>query len=379
MSQPYDPFFILLMVSVFLALVNMWFVFSRGARARREREENKRDIALQADRLSAIMERLERVDQGQDRINQNVDSKLENIHRAGQNQFREAREIIGEITLKSDRLIENVSKRLGDLDKTNQKIVDFSAQIKDLGDVLKNPKQRGVMGEYILEHVLANALPPTSYKMQHGFSGGEVVDAAVYVKEKIVPIDAKFSLENYERFLASETNADRDLYQKAFRQDLKKRIDETSKYIRPDEGTTDFAFMFIPSEAIYYDLLVNTVGSADAGSVNMIEYAFRDKHVVIVSPTSFLAYLQTVLQGLRALEIEDNAKQIKKRIAELSRHWSAFDLYMQKLQKSMGVSVNHFNSAYKELGKVDRDVMRITDRSDRTIVPGSIDRPQDLD
>jgi len=351
-------------------------MFVRTGRAREERDQNRREIASQAERLQSIMERLDHVGQGQERINTSVDQKLESMHRAGQNQFREAREIIGEITMKSDRLIENVSKRLGDLDKTNQKIVDFSAQIKDLGDVLKNPKQRGVLGEYILEHVLANALPPGSYKMQHGFVSGEAVDAAVYVKDKIVPIDAKFSLENYERYLSSESTADRDTYQKAFKQDLKKRIDETAKYIRPDEGTTDFAFMFIPSEAIYYDLLVNTVGSSDGG-VNMIEYAFRDRHVVIVSPTSFLAYLQTVLQGLRALEIEDNAKQIKKRIEELSRHWGAFDTYMQKVSKSMGTTVNHFNNAYKELGKVDRDVMRITDRKEKEILPEVIERPSD--
>lgn len=360
-----DPILVALVVLIILAMINIWLLFAGRSRA----QEDKR--------LSVIAQRLERMDASQERIQDRVDRKLENIHRAGENQFREAREIIGEITAKSDRLIESVSKRLGDLDKTNQKIVDFSAQLKGLQDVLRNPKQRGVLGEYILEHVLANALPPDSYRMQHTFINGEAVDAAVLIKEKIVPIDAKFSLENYERMISSDDPMQREQSQKLFRTDLKKRIDETAKYIRPDEGTTDFAFMFIPSESIYYDLLSNTVGDKVGEPQTMIEYAFRSKHVVIVSPTSFLAYLQTVVQGLRAFEIEDNAKQIKKRIAELSKHWSAFDAYMQKLGKTMTTTVSHFNTAYKELGKIDRDVMRITDRKERTIIPEHVTKPEE--
>ncbi len=361
-----DLILILLIILTVLAILNAWLLFVG-------RNSSKQDEHTQ--RLSSIAQRLEQMDTSQDRIQLSVDKKLEHIHRAGENQFREAREIISEISLKSDRLIENVSKRLGDLDKTNQKIVDFSAQLKGLQDIMKNPKQRGVLGEYILEHVLANALPPDSYKMQHKFVDGVIVDAAVYVKDKIIPIDSKFSLENYERVLAASTPEEVDRYQKMFKLDLKTRIDETSKYIRPEEGTTEFAFMFIPSEAIYYDLLVNTVGAVNVKTTNMIEYAFRDKHVVIVSPTSFLAYLQTVLQGLRALEIEDNAKHIKKRIGELSKHWSAYDVYMEKLGKTMSTTVSHYNSAYKELGKIDKDVMRITGREDRTIDPQDVAKP----
>jgi len=361
-----DPILIFLIILTVLAIINAWLLFT-GRNAAKQDEHNQR--------LRLIAQRLEQMDSSQDRIQSNVDKKLEHIHRAGENQFREAREIISEITLKSDRLIENVSKRLGELDKTNQKIVDFSAQLKGLQDIMKNPKQRGVLGEYILEHVLANALPPDSYKMQHKFSDGEIVDAAVYVKEKIIPIDSKFSLENYERVISAKTSPEVEHYQKAFKLDLKSRIDETAKYIRPEEGTTEFAFMFIPSEAIYYDLLVNTVGAVNVKTTNMIEYAFRDKHVVIVSPTSFLAYLQTVLQGLRALEIEDNAKQIKKRIGELSKHWNAYDVYMEKLGKTMATTVSHYNAAYKELGKIDKDVMRITGRQDRTINPENVTKP----
>ena len=299
-----------------------------------------------------------------------MEQNLERMHQAGQSQFREAREVISEITRKSDRLIDHVNRKLGDLDRTNQRIVDFSEQLRDLQDILRNPKQRGVLGEFILEHVLSNVLPPGTFQMQYAFSSGEIVDAVVFVKDKVIPIDSKFSLENYERMVNAGTNDNITALGQQFRQDLKKRIDETSKYIRPDENTTEFAFMFIPSEAIYYDLLVNKVGD-----INMIEYAFRDRHVVIVSPTSFLAYLQTVLQGLRALEIEENAKHIKLRVEQLSKHWLAFEVYIQKLGKTLQTTVGHFNKAYSELGKVDRDVMRITQRTQQEIAVEHVDKP----
>jgi DNA recombination protein RmuC len=212
--------------------------------------------------------------------------------------------------------------------------------------------------------------------MQYAFKDNVIVDAVVFAKDKIIPIDSKFSLENYERIINAEPGEDTSILERQFKQDLKNRIDETSKYIKPSEGTTEFAFMFIPSEAIYYDLLVNKVGAVSVNTQNMIEYAFRDKHVVIVSPTSFLAYLQTVLQGLRALKIEENAKNIRTRVEQLNRHWLAFDSFVDKLGKTLGTTVNHYNTMYKELGKIDKDVMKITERDDRKIQPKKIDKPK---
>ena len=123
----------------------------------------------------------------------------------------------------------------------------------------------------------------------------------------------------------------------------------------------DFAFMFIPSEAIYYDLLINKVGETATSARDLIEYAFRDKHVIIVSPTSFMAYLQTVMQGLRSLQIEEQAKEIQKRVGMLGRHLSAYEQYLLKLGNSLSTTVNHYNAAHKELGKVDKDVVKISD------------------
>jgi len=258
------------------------------------------------------------------------------------------------------RIIRDITQELTGLKETNKQVVSFADQLKNLQDILRNPKQRGVLGEYYLETVLKNVLPPGSYQMQYPFADGTIVDAAVLVKGKVIPVDSKFSLENYERLLAASDPAERERFEKAFKQDLKMRIDETSKYIKPGENTMDFAFMFIPSEAIYYDLLINKVGAVQVSTQDLIEYAFKEKHVIIVSPTSFLAYLQTVLQGLRALQIEDSAKEIRKNVEALQKHLINYDSFVQKMGTQLGTVVHTYNTSYKEFKKIDKDVYRIT-------------------
>jgi len=256
----------------------------------------------------------------------------------------------------SAKIIKDVTEGLTKLDETNRQVITFADQLQNLQDVLKNPKQRGILGEYFLETVLKNTLPPGSYQMQYRFEDGEIVDAVVFVKDMIVPIDSKFSLENYNRIVEEKAGPDRERLEKAFLNDLKLRIKETSKYIRPKESTTEFAFMFIPHEAIYYDLLVNKIGIDD----NILERAASEYKVLITSPTSFLAYLQTVMQGLKALQIEEQAQVIMKRVGDLGKHVGAYDTYMQKLGNSLSTTVNAYNTAHKELGKIDKDVLRIT-------------------
>lgn len=276
----------------------------------------------------------------------------------------------------STKLITDVTERLAKLDETNRRVVDVADELKLLQNVLQNPKQRGVLGEYYLQTVLMNVLPPSRFQLQYKFNDGEIVDAVIFLeKNKILPIDSKFSLENYNRLIEEKDKARREILAKQLKQDLKTRIDETSKYIRESEGTMDFAFMFIPSEAVYYDLLINKVGTTGTSSRDLIEYAFRDKRVIIVSPTSFMAYLQTVLQGLRSLQIEEQAKEIQVRVGQLSQHLQAYDTYMQKLGSSLSTTVNHFNTAHKELKKVDKDVVKIS-ATVPAIEPVTVDRPQ---
>lgn len=276
----------------------------------------------------------------------------------------------------SSKLISEVTERLTKLDDTNKRVVDVADELKTLQNVLQNPKQRGVLGEYYLGQVLENVLPPDRFTLQYAFKDGEVVDAVVQLeKGKLLPIDSKFSLENYNRLVEEPDKLKREALAKLFKEDLKKRIDETAKYIRPSEKTMDYAFMFIPSEAIYYDLLINKVGTTNTSARDLIEYAFRDKHVIIVSPTTFMAYLQTVLQGLRGLQIEEQAKEIQVRVGELGRHIATYEQLMQKLGGSLGTSVNHFNNAHKELKKVDKDVVRIA-QTTPAVEPLLLDKPQ---
>ena len=315
-------------------------------------------------------------------LRQLLDSKLSETHRANQEQFGQTTKIMQGITGQSAKLISEVTEKLTKLDETNKQVVNFSAQLQSLQDILKNPKQRGILGEYYLETLLKNILPPGSYDMQYKLGKDEatgkdlIVDAVVFVKKKIIPIDSKFSLENYNRIIEEKNPAEKAKLEKLFVNDLKNRIQETAKYIQPEKNTMDFAFMFIPHEAIYYDLLINKVGGLQQENPeNLIQRAASTYKVIIVSPTSFLAYLQTVLQGLNAMEIEEKAKDIIISVGKLGKHILVYDDYLKKLGSSLGTSVNHYNNAYKEFKKIDKDVVRIAG-SESKIEPLALNKPQ---
>lgn len=286
------------------------------------------------------------------------------VHKTIQTQFSQ-----------SARLIADVTEKLTRLDETNRQVVSFTDQIKNLERVLTNSKSRGSLGEAGLEMILSNILPPGTYTMQYRFPDGDTVDAAIFIKNQILSVDAKFSLENYRRILSEIDPTKKEALEKEFKSDLKKRIDETAKYIKPKDGTLDFAFMFIPAEGIYYDLLVNEVGAVKVNTQSLIEYAFREKKVVIVSPTTFAAYLQTVLQGLRAMQIEESAQEIRKRVEQLGKHLLAYDEYMRKMGNNLNATVGAYNLAYKEFGKIDKDVAKISG-GERAIEPGMVERVQ---
>lgn len=314
--------FVLLGIIVFLLL--------------RKKEQKTDDIGLKL-----ILEQI-------NEVHRTVDSKIgestKSMNDAVRHQFGE-----------SQRLIKEITNELAQVKETGKQVISFTDQLQSLQDILKNPKQRGILGEYYLETLLKNILPSTNYEMQYKFANGEIVDAIVRIREQIIPIDSKFSLENYNRLVEEKNPVEKEKFEKLFVNDLKNRIIETSKYIRPSEGTMEFAFMFIPHEAIYYDLIINKIGSE-----NLIQTAAHKYKVIIVSPTSFLAYLQTVLQGLKALQIEETAKDIVKRVEELGKHLKAYEEYHMKLGNSLSTTVNHYNATSKSFKMIDKDVMRIT-------------------
>ncbi len=336
---------ILVVVLVVILIINgflVWLLLRKRAP-----EDKKDDIGL-----NLILQQI-------NELNRTVDNKMSesarHMNESIRNQFSE-----------SSKLIKDVTQGLTKLDETNRQVVSFTDQLQSLQDILKNPKQRGILGEYYLETLLKNVLPPGSFEMQYKLGKDEegndlIPDAVVFVKEKIIPVDSKFSLENYNKIIEQKDPVEKEKLEKLFVNDLKNRITETSKYIQPSKGTMDFAFMFIPHEAIYYDLLINKIGALKEETESLIQRAASKYKVIIVSPTSFLAYLQTVLQGLKAMQIEESAKDIVKRVGELTIHLKKYAEKYDKLGKSLVTVVNQYTDGSKEFKKIDKDIVRITE------------------
>lgn len=315
-------------------------------------------------------------------LTKTMDERMGENNRAAQEgarmQFRESRELIQEINKEVNEQLRNVVRGVTEVSESSKQVFTIADQLQNLEKILTHQKQRGNLGEASLQLALENMLPPTAFKLQYQFDGGDTVDAIIMTKDGMIPVDAKFSLDNYRRLIDETDTTRREELEKEFTNDLKKRIDETAKYIRVKDGTLPFAFMYIPAEAIYYDLLVNEVGAVKVNTRSLIDYAYKDKNVIIVSPTTFAAYLQSVLYGFRAFKIEESAKQIGKHVESLSRHLKAYDDYFKKVGNSLGTTVNHYNTAQKELGKIDKDVAKITGDS-MNVEQIVLEKPQQLE
>ncbi len=278
----------------------------------------------------------------------------------------------------AQKLIRDITKEITEVKEGNKQVLTMTEQLSNLEKVLTNQKQRGNWGESSLQLILSNFLSDDNFQMQFMFQNGEAVDAVIKIQDKILPIDSKFSLDNYQRAIDTDNEDDRKFHGDEFKKDLKLRITETAKYIRENENTLPIAFMFIPSEAIYYDLLAGEQSRIKVNTQALIEYAQKQR-VFIVSPTSILAYLHLVLSGLKAFKVEENAKQIQKKVEDLGTHILKFEEGYKKLGNSLGAVVNHYNSSYTQLKNIDRDVYKITDgEAGKKIEVEKIDRPQNI-
>ncbi len=355
----------ILILLVILLVIGNAFVVWKLLQPKEVKPENTEGLVLLQKQIQEMSRTMD------SRLSQTADKMYDSL----KDQSSQSQRLIQDINRQVGEQLRDVVARTAEVGESSKQVFQVADQLKELQNILKNPKQRGILGEYYLETVLQNVLPPDSFKMQYAFNDGEIVDAVVFVKGKVIPIDSKFSLDNYNRFAEATDGVEKAQFEKVFLNDLKLRITETAKYIRPSEKTTDFAFMFIPHEGIYYDLLSNKVG---AGEDNLIQRAAGKYKVIIVSPTSFLAYLQTVLQGLKAMEIEEKAQDIIKNVEKLSGHIARYEDYYNKLGKTLETTVNHYNNGYKELGKIDKDIMRITGESADVEVL-SLEKPRQLD
>lgn len=284
-----------------------------------------------------------------DKISEELNRGITHSSEAIERQFKE-----------SQSLIKETAEKITRFEETNKKIVDFAGQMQSLENVLKNPKHRGILGEYFLESMLKNVFDPTQYQMQFKFANGEVVDAAIFYQKKIIPIDSKFSLEDYNRMVQEKDVQRKKVLYRELALSIKKRIEETAKYIRLKENTYDFAVMFIPSEGVYYDMISTDVGTLKETAVDLIEYAHK-KNVIIVSPSSFYAYLQTILHGLRAVEMRESMTGIIKKVEQMDKHLRTYEVYFKKVGDNLNQTVSNYNKSTKEFAKIDKDVYRITD------------------
>ncbi len=365
-----ESVFLLLSIGL-IAVLGLFFYIHKKFEALSQPKDESESTKLM---LQMVNDLRRDIDQNHGKSRQEIEQKLQQMTIMLQKNQASATETLQRQFKESAEIVKNVTKNLTTLQETNKQVVNFAEQMKSLENILKNPKQRGILGEYALETLLSNHLHG-NFEMQYKMSNGEIVDAAIFFNNLIIPIDAKFTLENYNKMVQETDAARREALEKAFRADVKKRIDETSKYIRPADGTTEFAFMFIPAEGVYYNLTIYNVGSGNVNVRNLIEYAF-EKRVIIVSPSSFFAYLQTVLQGMKALEMGENVAQTLKGVEVLGKHVNAYEEYMQKLGKHLGTTVNTYNSASREFKKIDKDVYRLTEgRSGGEVEMMELERP----
>ena len=281
----------------------------------------------------------------------------------------------------SHQIIRDVTDRLSRMDETTKQVAGYASQLQQLQDILKNPKQRGILGEYFLETLLKNVLPQDVFELQFKLGRDDngkdlIVDAVILYEGKYIPVDSKLSLEKYNKILEETDEEIKSDLEKQFKQDLQDRIDEAAKYVRPDLGTMSFALMFLPAEGIYYDILINEGGAVKINTRGLLEYAFR-KHVIIVSPTSFYAYLQTVIQGLRAIKFAKDTEEIKKNVELLQKHLQAYNDHFMRLGNQINTVTRTYGSASNELQKIDKDMVKITG-NDKVIEIVQIDEPKDI-
>lgn len=289
--------------------------------------------------------------------NKTLDTRLSDANKLITDNMQKTFATSSKINEDANKRIEDITKKLTQLEETNKQIKDIGWQLRWLENILKNPKQRWNLWEYFLQELLENVFTPEQYKIQYTIEWAWIVDAVLFIGGKTIPIDSKFPQENYERLIAVEDDIHIKKYSSELKKDLKNRIDEVSKYIIPEKGTTDFAFMLIPAEWMYYDIFINKVWNIEVR--NIIEYAFSKK-VIICSPSSFYAYLQTVIQWMKALQIEEQAKEIQKYVIKLQKDLEKYEEVFIKVWNSLWATVNHYNDAYKRYSIVDKDIIKIT-------------------
>ena len=332
-------------------------------------------IRLNSELRKEIQEIRKEVSQNSEKSRLEIESKLTDINKGIYFFQQNTKEDMQKQFASSNKVIKEVTSELEKIKGTNEQVLGFANQMKTLEKILNNQKSRGILGEIQLENLLSNVLPPELFQMQYSFNGGDTVDAIVKVGEFIIPIDAKFSLDNYNKMIESENKTEIVALQKKFKEDIKKRIDETSKYIKPNQKTTDYAYMFIPADGLYQDLLNSRVGTLKINSKDLVSYAYSKK-VMIVSPMSLFPMLQITVKALHNLKVEESIEDILKNMEKLRSHMNSYADTHHSLGKTIGTVVNHYNKTSKEFNKVKKDISNITNGTTKIeFEPNLVEKP----
>jgi DNA recombination protein RmuC len=300
--------------------------------------------------------------------NSEIDRRLEGMTATMDRRFGEldtkVDRRLGELDLRVDSRLAGVTEtstkiheRLGKVDEATAQMNERAKDFQRFEQLLRPPKARGGVGELMLERLLADVLPASKFSTQHTFRSGERVDAVIRLDGMLIPIDAKYPQDNFQRFVEADDDQARALHARAFARDVKGHIDAiASKYIRPDEGTCEFAFMYLPTEGVYYELVCNRIG----GDANPVEHAHRRK-VIPVSPGSFYAYLLTLAQGFKGLQIEEHAREVMTYVADLQHDFDKFKGDFETLGRHLGHAQAKYGDSEKRLSRFETKLERATE------------------
>jgi len=317
---------IVLVVAVLALLI--WLISSSFA-ARRE-------IAGQAAGIGLLQQQLEALKAAQDKTSENLQKSLQ----TGQTTLTQSLQ-------SSQQVLSRLNSQIGELQGTNKQMLQVGTEVRRLQDILSSPKLRGQMGEWSLENLLANVLPKDSYKLQYTFKDGKMVDAVVQLPDFLVPIDAKFPLPSFEKVVRAESVEERIKLRKQFLKDVTAHIDKiAADYIRPAEGTLDFALCYIPAENVYYETIVKYAGETQ----DILQYSL-DKKVIPASPNLLYAYLMTVVMGLHGLQIEKQAAEIRQNLKRLNASFADFINNWDVLGKHIRNAYSQYDEGHKKLDR----------------------------
>jgi DNA recombination protein RmuC len=343
-----SPLTLLLLFLSGLVLFGWIFLLRLQSLLREKREDGSLQLMQQQiDQLRVQISQA--LDNGTRQVQQQLGQVLGHVNdRLKENAevLQQTQQSLGERLDNAARVVGNVQKSLGGLEEASRRIYEVGKDIASLQEILRAPKLRGGLGEFLLEDLLAQVLPADHFSAQYSFRSGEKADAVIKLGTSLVPVDAKFPLENFKRALQAESDEERTRAKKQFTADVKKHIDAIAqKYILPDEGTYDFALMYIPAENVYYETIIKDESTAEK---SLSEYALS-KRVIPVSPGSFYAYLQAIVLGLKGMKVEARAKEIIRYIGRLQGDFARFRDDFDLVGKHLGHAQSSFQSADKRI------------------------------